>query len=42
MTDFALREHLPLQQGLRLIGHTPRVGRERLREHLPLQQGLRQ
>ena len=41
MNVFALREHLPLQQGLR----PPICGRmdlnQILREHLPLQQGLR-
>ena len=41
MTDFALREYLPLQQGLRRSYVCHRGNRIPLREYLPLQQGLR-
>ena len=41
MTDFALKEHLPLQQGLRRDLFFWKLNHFLLREHLPLQQGLR-
>ena len=37
-----LRDHLPLQQGLRLLYVLDRFKNPCLRDHLPLQQGLRQ
>ncbi len=37
-----LREHIPLQQGLRLAYQQPFGFNITLREHIPLQQGLRQ
>ena len=36
-----LREYLPLEQGLRLIGLPKSVHVRSLREYLPLEQGLR-
>ena len=38
----SLREHLPLQQGLRPDKMQYCFVKQHLREHLPLQQGLRQ
>ena len=40
-STLALREHLPLQQGLRPSLLVYNQGLFFLREHLPLQQGLR-
>ena len=38
---YLVRDHLPLQQGLRLSISTVRVAPSIVRDHLPLQQGLR-
>ena len=38
----SLREHIPLQQGLRRVGEEHKnEHNNNLREHIPLQQGLR-
>ena len=37
-----IREHIPLEQGLRHDGALPAIDDCFIREHIPLEQGLRQ
>ena len=39
--QFSVREHIPLEQGLRLIGVPSSLSGYSVREHIPLEQGLR-
>ena len=41
MAVLAVREHIPLEQGLRLRVLATGVGEHTVREHIPLEQGLR-
>ena len=37
----AVRDHIPLEQGLRLLVHPIYIGHTFVRDHIPLEQGLR-
>ena len=36
-----VRDHIPLEQGLRLVRATQHLSLEYVRDHIPLEQGLR-
>ena len=36
-----VRDHIPLEQGLRLLRSATCAGRQTVRDHIPLEQGLR-
>ena len=36
-----VREHIPLEQGLRLLLDDDKLEKDKIREHIPLEQGLR-
>ena len=38
---FTVREHIPLEQGLRPTSRSPLTRCQVVREHIPLEQGLR-
>ena len=40
--DFLVRDHIPLEQGLRRFGQPGTGATPLVRDHIPLEQGLRQ